>query len=46
MRIALARHLLTLAQDGIPDGHHIHLEATTGLEDGSVGLVLERDDDV
>ncbi|MFD7942535.1 hypothetical protein [Streptomyces sp. NPDC059744] len=41
----LADHLLTLAQDGVPDGSHLHLEDGNGLEDGSVGLVLERSDD-
>lgn len=41
----LAGHLLTLAQDGTPDGAHLHLEEHNGLQDGSAGLVLERCDD-
>ncbi|MFH8764685.1 hypothetical protein [Streptomyces althioticus] len=41
----LAGHLLTLAQDGTPDGAHLHLEEGNGLEDGSARLVLERCDD-
>ncbi|TXS54785.1 hypothetical protein EAO69_43440 [Streptomyces sp. me109] len=41
----LAGHLLTLAQDGTPDGTHLHLEENNGLEQGSVGMVLERYDD-
>ncbi|MEU9753767.1 hypothetical protein AB0D90_11585 [Streptomyces althioticus] len=41
----LAGHLLTLAQDGTPDGAHLHLEESNGLEDGSARLVLERCDD-
>ncbi|MFF7869124.1 hypothetical protein ACFZCT_22040 [Streptomyces qaidamensis] len=41
----LAGHLLTLAQDGTPDGAHLHLEESNGLEAGSVGLVLERCED-
>ncbi|MFF4231189.1 hypothetical protein [Streptomyces sp. NPDC001820] len=41
----LAGHLLTLAKEGVPDGSHLHLEDSNGLEDGSVGLVLERSDD-
>ncbi len=41
----LARHLLTLAEDGTPDGSHLHLEESNGLEEGSAGLVLERADD-
>jgi hypothetical protein len=40
----LAGHLLTLAQDGTPDGSHLHLEAGAGLAAGSSGLVLERDE--
>ncbi|MFF9471511.1 hypothetical protein ACF1E9_02585 [Streptomyces roseolus] len=40
----LAGHLLTLAGEGVPSGSHLHLEDGNGLEGGSVGLVLERDD--
>lgn len=40
----LAGHLLALAQDGTPDGAHLHLEEHNGLEEGSVSLVLERCD--
>ncbi|MEV6379771.1 hypothetical protein AB0M31_10200 [Streptomyces sp. NPDC051773] len=40
----LAGHLLTLAQDGTPDGAHLHLDEHNGLEEGSVALVLERCD--
>lgn len=41
----LAGHLLTLAQDGTPDGTHLHLEEHNGLEEGSASLVLERCDE-
>ncbi|MFG2836862.1 Imm32 family immunity protein [Streptomyces zaomyceticus] len=41
----LAGHLLVLAGEGVPDGAHLHLEESNGLEDGSVGLVLERNDE-
>lgn len=41
----LSRHLLTLAEDGTPDGSHLHLEDGSGLEAGSVSLILERDDE-
>ncbi|OIJ92203.1 hypothetical protein BIV25_28290 [Streptomyces sp. MUSC 14] len=41
----LAGHLLVLAQDGTPDGAHLHLEENNGLEEGSASLVLERCDD-
>ncbi|WP_370412473.1 hypothetical protein [Streptomyces fradiae] len=41
----LAGHLLVLAGEGVPDGAHLHLEDSNGLEGGSVGLVLERSDE-
>ncbi|MGV9454744.1 Imm32 family immunity protein [Streptomyces sp. NPDC003635] len=41
----LAGHLLVLAGDRVPDGAHLHLEDSNGLDDGSVGLVLERSDE-
>ncbi|WP_405820170.1 hypothetical protein OG241_31930 [Streptomyces sp. NBC_01390] len=41
----LAGHLLTLAQDGTPDGTHLHLDEHSGLEEGSLSLVLERCDE-
>ncbi|MFB7862229.1 hypothetical protein [Streptomyces sp. NPDC056069] len=41
----LAGHLLVLAGDGVPDGAHLHLEDSNGLEDGSISLVLERSDE-
>ncbi|MCY9785258.1 hypothetical protein KIK06_15350 [Nocardiopsis sp. EMB25] len=41
----LAGHLMTLAEDGTPDGAHLHLEERNGLEEGSAGLVLERCDE-
>lgn len=40
----LAGHLLTLAQDGTPDGAHLHLDEHNGLEEGSAAMVLERCD--
>ncbi|MFC8491845.1 hypothetical protein ACFUJU_13785 [Streptomyces sp. NPDC057235] len=41
----LAGHLLVLAGEEVPDGAHLHLEGSNGLEDGSIGLVLERSDE-
>ncbi|MGJ5738135.1 Imm32 family immunity protein [Streptomyces caniscabiei] len=32
------------AQDGTPNGAHLHLEEHNGLEEGSAALVLERCD--
>ena len=40
--ITLAKMLLTLAQDGIPSGSHIHLDEYNFLEDGSSELILVR----
>ncbi|WP_199822230.1 MULTISPECIES: Imm32 family immunity protein [unclassified Streptomyces] len=40
----LAQRLLELAGAGVRDGRHLHLGAGVDLEDGSSGLVLERDD--
>ncbi len=42
--ISLARHLLTLAQQDVPNGSHIHLDENNSLEDGSIDLVIEKDD--
>lgn len=42
---SLARHLLTLAQPSAPSGSHLHLEDSTGLEPGSLALVIDREDD-
>jgi hypothetical protein len=39
--VSLARHLLVLAQDGVPSGHHLHLTAEQEI-DSAVDLVLER----
>ncbi len=38
--VALARHLLTLAQQ--PAGHHLHLDDSNSLEEGSCELILEK----
>ncbi len=40
--ISLARHLLTLSQDGIPNGYDLHLDDGNSLEKGSCELILER----
>jgi hypothetical protein len=39
---SLAKLLLTLAQENVPVHHHIHLDDSNALEDGSAVLVLER----
>ena len=40
--ISLASHLLSLAQDEITTGTHIHLDEFNSLEDGSCDLVIEK----
>jgi hypothetical protein len=38
----LAIQLLTLAQEGMPSGNHIHLGDSSGLDEGSMDLTLMR----
>lgn len=40
--LSLAKHLLTLAQNGVPIGTHIHLDEYNSLEEGSIGLIFEK----
>ena len=40
--ISLAMHLLTLAQDEVPPGCHIHYDESNSLEDASTELVIEK----
>jgi hypothetical protein len=40
--ISLAKQMLTLAQDVVPVGNHIHLDEYNSLEDGSIELIIER----
>lgn len=40
--ISLANHMLTLAQNEVPIGMHIHLDEYNSLEDGSYDLVIEK----
>jgi hypothetical protein len=40
--ISLARHLLTLAQEEVPTGSHIHYDQYNSLEDGSCELIFEK----
>jgi hypothetical protein len=40
----LAGHLLVLAGDDAVPGSHLHLDQTNGLVDGSIEIVLVRDD--
>lgn len=40
--VSLARHLLLLAQEEVPNGSHIHLDEFNSLEDNSVELILSK----
>lgn len=40
--ISLARHLLTLAQENVPAGYHIHLDDQNSLVKGSCELIIGR----
>ena len=44
--MSLARHLLVLAQEEAPSGSHIHLDSFNSLEDGSVELILDKNDNL
>lgn len=41
--VSLARHLLTLAQDGVPAHTHIHLDADNALACDSCELILVKE---
>ncbi|MEU9208663.1 hypothetical protein AB0D27_12100 [Streptomyces sp. NPDC048415] len=40
----LAERLVGLADPELSDGYHEHLESGINLEDGSISLILQRDD--
>jgi hypothetical protein len=40
--ISLARQLLTLAQDEVPSGYHVHYDEGNSLEDGSAEMVVQK----
>lgn len=40
--LSLARHLLTLVQNEVPIGTHIHLDEYNLLEEGSIDLIVEK----
>lgn len=40
--LSLAKHLLTLAQEDVPLGSHIHLDQHNSLECGSLDLIIEK----
>ena len=40
--VSLANHLLTLAQEDVPAGNHVHFDDSNALEAGSCSLILEK----
>lgn len=40
---SLARQLLMLAQEEIPNGHHVHLTDVSGLFPGSLDLTMRKE---
>lgn len=40
--ISLANHLLNLAQEAVPAGHHLHLDENNSFETGSREVVFEK----
>lgn len=41
--ISLANHLVTLAQDNITSGAHMHFDEINSLEDGSTELIIVKE---
>lgn len=40
--VSLAKQLLTLSQDGIPNGYHLHYDEHNSLEVNSTELIIEK----
>jgi hypothetical protein len=41
--ISLANHFVTLAQDLVPLGSHLHFDENNSLEDGSNELIISKE---
>jgi len=39
---SLANHFLSIAQDEVPIGFHLHLDEYNSLEEGSTELIIEK----
>ena len=44
--LSLARHLLLLAQEEVPNGTHVHLDEFNSLEDNSVELIISKNQEL
>lgn len=40
--LSLAKQLLTLAQDEVPAGYHLHFDENNSLEEGSLELIIQK----
>lgn len=40
--ISLAKHMLVLAQDAVPVGHHMHFDEYNSLEESSAQLIIDK----
>ena len=40
--ISLAKILLSLSQESIPSGYHLHLDEYNSLEEGSYELIIQK----
>jgi hypothetical protein len=40
--ISLANHLLNLAQENVPLGHHLHFDEYNSLEESSLELIIQK----
>lgn len=40
--VSLAKLMLTLSSDHVPDGTHMHFDSYTSLEDGSCELIIAK----
>lgn len=40
--ISLAKQLLTLAQDKVPSGYHLHFDEFNSLEEKSYELIIQK----
>ena len=44
--LSLARHLLLLAQEEVPNGSHFHLDDFNSLENNSVELIIAKNNNL
>lgn len=40
--ISLGKQLIALSQDAVPSGYHLHFDEYNSLEEGSIELIIEK----